>query len=67
MYKILNELFGWDYIHWHNTASQGISRVRVAADGTIYYWRYKSIKVLDKICAANAVVWLTCKPEKYIK
>ena len=27
MYKIYKYLFGWDYIHWKNSADYGIARV----------------------------------------
>ena len=65
MYKILNKLFGWDYIHWDNFADQGIARVRVSRDGTVYYWRYKNTRVLDYIDDNKRITWLTCKREKY--
>lgn len=66
MYKLLNRYFGWDYILWKNTASTGISRVIICPDETLGYWRYRSIKVFDKIEKSSDVIWLTCKPSKYI-
>jgi len=65
MWRLLHFLFGWDYIHWHNSADQGIARVHVAADGTVFYWRYHGCCVLDKIEHTDDVVWLTCQPEAY--
>lgn len=67
MYKLLNYLFGWDYIYWHNSCAQGIARVYLAPDGACYYWRYRSIKVLDIIYKPSCVTWLTCTPDKYLK
>ena len=67
MYKILNYIFGWDYIYWRNTASQNIARVFLTADGKAVYWRYKNISVLDEIKTKDQVLWLTCNPEKYMK
>lgn len=65
MYKILNYLFGWDYISWNNSADQGIALVHVTEDGDIYYWRYKTINLLDKILKPDQVIWLTCHSSKY--
>jgi len=68
MYKILNKLFGWDYILWQNCASQGIARIHVSPEGKIWYWRYKNIKVADIILHPRDVkLWLTCHPDKYLK
>lgn len=67
-YKLLHKIFGWDYIHWENYADSGIARLCLSADGELYYWRYKTTKVLDKIPKDSAkITWLTSKPEKYIK
>lgn len=65
MYKLLNKLFGWDYIHWENNADRGVARVHQSPDGTVWYWRYKITKCLDVIPGTNKVVWLTCEPTKY--
>ena len=67
LYKLKHKLFGWDYIHWKNFITAGIARVHVARDGKVYYWRYKTTKVLDEIKEPNQVTWLTCKPEKYFR
>lgn len=65
MYKLLNFLFGWDYVYWSNMVDEGIARVHVAGDGTVYYYRYKSITIIDKITNKNQVIWLTCTEDKY--
>lgn len=66
MYRLFNFLFGWDYIYWRNYADGGVARVRTSPDGTVWYWRYKSIKVIDTIVDKKYVMWLTCLPEKYL-
>ena len=66
IYKLLNYLFGWDYIAWSNCADSGIARVHYGYDGTAWYWRYKTTKVIDKIHNPKHVTWLTCYPNKYI-
>ena len=66
MYQIYNYLFGWDYIAWTNSTASGVARVRVAKDGTVFYWRYKNTNVLDKLTDPEQVVWLTCPPNKYL-
>lgn len=66
IYKLLNYIFGWDYIAWQNSADQGIARVRVDHCGTVFYWRYRNTKVVDRICDGDGVLWLTCRPEKYL-
>ena len=65
MWKILNWLFGWDYITWSNSADQGIARIQVDYTGKVFYWRYRIIKVADPITKINDHFWLTCKPSKY--
>jgi len=67
MYKLLNKLFGWDYIYWKNSADSGIARVHVDYIGTIFYWRYRSTFILDKITKPEQVIWLTCSSSKYFK
>lgn len=67
MWKIYNYLFGWDYIQWTNSISQGIARVHVDKNGNVFYWRYKNIKVADPIASAKDYLWLTCSPTKYLK
>lgn len=66
MWKILHALFGFDYVHWENSADEGIARVYIY-NGKVYYWRYKITNVLDEIKNPDQVVWLTCGSEKYFK
>ena len=65
MYKLWNYIFGWDYIYWSNFCSQGIKRVRITPDGELYYYRYSTLGLIDKIESADQVIWLTCKSDKY--
>ena len=68
IYKLLHKLFGWDYVQQSNSVDGGIARIHQDAQGRPYYWRYKSIKVIDRLDELDCitkVVWLTCQPEKY--
>jgi len=65
IYKLLNKLFGWDYIQWENFASRGVARVHVDGMRRVWYWRYKGIKAADIIEDPAKVIWLTCSPNKY--
>lgn len=67
IYQILNYIFGWDYILWDDSIHEGVARVRINPSGVIYYWKYKSIKVMKTLSSPEQVFWLTCKPEKYFK
>lgn len=64
-YKLLNYLFGYDYIQWHNSADSGIARVQKDGNGVVLYFRYKSTKVVDRINNPKEVIWLTCSPDKF--
>lgn len=64
-YKLLNKMFGWDYIQWKNNADQGISRVHIGFNGEAYYWRYKTTKLADKPNKSGEVIWLTCPASKF--
>lgn len=68
LYKLLNKVFGWDYVAWANTADAGIARVHLDGEGKPYYWQYKLTKVIRQIPndRHDQVVWLTCSPDKYI-
>ncbi len=66
MYKLLNKLFGWDYIQWRNSAAEGIARVHKDGNDVSWYWRYKNINVADTIKSKDQVIWLTCSPGKYL-
>ena len=65
IYKIFHFLFGYDYIYWHNTCDNNIARVHKNDDGTIWYFRYKTTKVIDIIRKPDGVLWLTCSSKKY--
>jgi hypothetical protein len=66
MWRILHRLFGWDYVAWWNSADQGIARVHVDGMDRVYYWPYKCIASADFITEPERVIWLTCRPEKYM-
>ena len=66
MYKLLNKLFGYDYIQWSNTAGCGIARVFVDGTGRVSYFRYKITGLIDEIKTPEQVFWLTCSPAKYL-
>jgi len=66
MYKLLNLVFGWDYIQWKNTAASGIARVRVDYNGNVYYWQYKPTNAAGLITDHKPFLWLTCPPAKYL-
>lgn len=65
MYKLLNKLFGWDYVRWQNYSDACVTRVRLDAWGRPYciYGNFVTIRITD----SNKFTWLTCKPEKYLK
>lgn len=65
MYRVLHLLFGWDYIHWRNTADSGVARIRRDHAGRVWYWRYWLTNVADRVVDPSAVLWLTCSPAKY--
>jgi hypothetical protein len=65
MWKLWHRLFGWDYIHWENSADEGIARIQKGYNGEVFYWRYKITSVADKITTAENVIWLTCEPRKW--
>lgn len=67
LYRILNTLFGWDYIQWRNSADYGVARVLVDGDGNPFYFRYKLTKCIDTIKNKEDVIWLTCPSMKYLK
>ena len=67
LYKLLNWLFGWDYILWSNSVDCGVAKVRIDEfDGSIFYWKYVTSLTTVDITDANDVKWLTCKSSKYI-
>ena len=67
MYRLLNKLFGWDYVYEAAYHSRGIYRVFVFPDGTVGYWAYQTMTHrLVIIRKPDDVTWLTCKPSKYL-
>lgn len=67
MWRLMNWLFKYDYIAWNNAYDNGTARVRVMPDGKVYYYQYKHIGYIKVITIKEQVLWLTCKPEKYLK
>ncbi len=68
MHLLFNYLFGWDYVYWKNSADRGISRVRITADGTPYYYRYGTADIIDLADGTvSEILWLTCLRSKYYK
>jgi len=65
MYKLLHWIFGWDYIYWKNSASQGIARLKVLPDKTLCFYQYRLTNLIKPIKNPDDYLWLTCKPEKY--
>lgn len=71
MYRILNYLFGWDYVTWEDCLYKGVSRVRVLPNGKPYFLKYGSNSNFEYITKENngsTVIhaWMTCDPSKYI-
>ena len=67
VYKVLHLLLGWDYIVWETSCARGIARIYKAANGDVFYWQYKSLKLARKITSRDSVqIWLTCEPSKYL-
>lgn len=70
IWRLLNKIFGWDYIAWDNDLSQGIARIHRDKAGRIFYWKYKNINCAEYITSIDKTdvkMWLTCPPEKYLK
>lgn len=61
-YKILNKLFGWDYITISGWNS-GFCRIYKSPDGVPYvtYPPYKAEKLLE----TDKIIFITCRKEKY--
>jgi len=72
LYKILNWIFGWDYVAWKNendSRMRGIVRIFIDGTGKCRYDKniYMNFEAnFVEIKNADEVVWLTCKPEKYL-
>jgi hypothetical protein len=63
LYRLKHLIFGWDYIAWENSCSNGIARVEKDGNGNVWYWRYRITRV--RIRKPEQVIWLTCPPSKY--
>ena len=67
MWKLYNLFFGWDYVSWQTSAKdKGVARIERGENGEIFYWRYKSTRVAEKIVIEQDVIWLTCSASKYL-
>ena len=66
LFRLWKFLFGWDYIQWKNSADSGVARVMADGNGKVFYFRYKSTKVVDVIKDKDQVLWLTCSPDRYL-
>ena len=65
-YKILNLLFGWDYVYWAEENSNGIGRVFVSKDHRVCFWQIsRRFDKLVLIMYPEKIIWLTCSPDKY--
>jgi hypothetical protein len=66
MYKILNKLFGWDYVYYEDRHfSPGIARIHTYPDGSVCFfdtWQ----RIIKLPSQEYYIQFLTCKPEKYI-
>ena len=68
MWRLWNKLFGWDYVVWsykHSDLPGDVSRIIVDQTGTPYIHEYS--EVYRALSDASKIIWLTCKPEKYLK
>ena len=70
-YKLLNYLFGWDYILWSNIMYKGISRIRKLPNGDVYFLAYGSFDGFNNVTTGTGngekiVAWLTCDESKYL-
>lgn len=65
MWRLLNKLFGWDYIYWEDTCARGVARVYKTSGNEPYYYKYKSITLIRKVDNGEVKIWLTCEPSKY--
>lgn len=70
MYKLLNKLFGWDYVQPYYSFNCGVARVQVDGMNRVWYLRVYEFdgerrKVAEKIEEPEDFMWLTCSPDKY--
>jgi hypothetical protein len=68
MYKILNKLFGWDYVYYDDIHfSRGIARIHKYPDNNVFFIiPWPSEKMVKLPSQEYYTQFLTCKPEKYI-
>lgn len=66
MWRILNWLFGWDYIVGRGV----IYRIRTlkTLGGEYYHIKsdYQGLLGINEANKQDNLIWLTCKPEKYL-
>jgi len=72
MYKLLNYIFGWDYIIWENCLYKGVARIRTLPNGDHYFLVYGAISNYVPLTEnqendAWVIAWLTCDKNKYLK
>jgi hypothetical protein len=74
IYKLLNKLFGWDYIQLRYPPNEGVSRVQLDGMNRVWHWQIRVTilanisyddKVIHIIQRPEDVMWLTCSPDKY--
>lgn len=65
IYKLLNKLFGWDYVIWSYSGDHGIARVQVDGMRRVWRWHFKPTRWYEFIEDPTEVIWLTCSPNKY--
>jgi hypothetical protein len=66
MYKILNKLFGWDYVYYYDGYfGRGFARIHTYPDGSVCF--FDTWGRMTKLPSRKYDIrFLTCKPEKYI-
>jgi hypothetical protein len=65
MYKILNKLFGWDYVYYKTENYEGIARIIVLPDKSVHFWHLNNLINIEY--KKMHIKFLTCTPDKYIK
>lgn len=68
MWRLWNKLFNWDYVAWSYKSSGipgDVSRIIVDQTETPYIHEYD--EVYRALHDTSKIIWLTCKPEKYLK
>jgi len=63
MYRILNKIFGWDYIYVPHDEFPSVFRIKRNPDGIIYYERVTGeIFIIE---CFDEFLYLTCRKDKY--